>query len=83
MGHGCCVLMGRAHLTACSFVCSCSSVLWPNCGEISHKQFGFALSCSSLNEGGKHLTGTLFLHRGSEINKKWLHSGMVEQTAHS
>ena len=31
--------------------------------ETSHKQVGFALFCTSSNEGGKHLTGTLFLHR--------------------
>ena len=35
--------------------------------ETSHKQFGFALLCSSSNEGGKPLTGTLFLHLLVEI----------------
>ena len=35
--------------------------------ETSHKQFGFALLCSSSNEGGKPLTGTLFLHLLMEI----------------
>ena len=44
------------------------SVLWPNCGCGKHLTsrlvlHGFALFCTSPNEGGKHLTGTLFLHR--------------------
>ena len=33
----------------------------------SHWQYGFALFCSSSNEGGKHLSGTLFLHLLVEI----------------
>ena len=43
-------------------------MLWPNCGCGKHLTsrlvlHGFALFCTSPNEGGKHLTGTLFLHR--------------------
>ena len=33
-------------------VCLCTSLVWSD-WEASHRQFGFALSCSSLNEGGK------------------------------
>ena len=34
MGYGCCVLMGRAHLTdSMLFVCVCSSVLWGNISQ--------------------------------------------------
>lgn len=35
--------------------------------ETPRRQSGLALSCSSLNEGGKHLTGTLFLHLCVEV----------------
>ena len=49
---------GRISLTVC-FLCVFALRC---CGETSHKQFGFALLCSSSNEGRKHLTVTLFLH---------------------
>ena len=35
--------------------------------EASHRQFSFALSCSSLNEGGMHPTGNLRLHLRMEV----------------
>ena len=35
--------------------------------EASHRQFSFALSCSSLNEGGMHPTGNLLLHLRMEV----------------
>ena len=35
--------------------------------QTPRRQSGLALSCSSLNEGGKHLTGTLFLHLRVEV----------------
>ena len=38
--------------------------------EASHRQFSFALSCSSLNEGGMHPTGNLLLHLRMEVRAR-------------
>ena len=73
-GCGCCVLMGRISLTVCFFVrtvCLCTSLVWSD-WEASHRQFGFALSCSSLNEGGKFHTGTFLLHPNFEDSDSYI-----------
>ena len=70
MGYGCCMLMGRAaspshwqydFLYVIALRCCGQGV-----GNISQAVW-FAHFYSSSNEGGKHLTGTLFLHLRVEI----------------
>ena len=73
MGYGCCMLMGRA-ASASHWQYDFLYVIALRCcgqavGNISQAVW-FARFYSSSNEGGKHLTGTLFLHLFVEVTTR-------------